>query len=157
MSRTLKLKDILLTIPSEIEDIYEICLNEIKLSNNDLNVLFYYSRIYYDSLLITYNLIPDNMDSIKIFRDNIMKSIDQSEVKQQYRRITNSKNIIPALLLKNLNNLTNFNSVTFTDDKMKKYYVSDVLLRLIVSKLDNTKPYSDSFTKKILNSEFEVN
>ena len=157
MSRTLKLKDILLTIPSEIEDIYEICLNEIKLSNNDLNVLFYYSRIYYDSLLITYNLIPDNMDSIKIFMDNIMKSIDQSEVKQQYRRITNPKNIIPALLLKNLNNLTNFNSVTFTDDKMKKYYVSDVLLRLIVSKLDNTKPYSDSFTKKILNSEFEVN
>jgi hypothetical protein len=49
----LRLKDII-SIPQELNDVFDICKNERDLSNGDLSIIGLYSKIFFDCLDITF-------------------------------------------------------------------------------------------------------
>ena len=46
-----RLKNII-SIPQELNDIFKICKNEIDLSNGDLSMIGFYSKLYFDCLML---------------------------------------------------------------------------------------------------------
>ncbi len=148
----LRLKDII-SIPQELKDIFDICKNEIDLSNSDLSILQLYSKIYFDCLMQHYNLTSGGVDIILDVRNYIIKSSNEKEVKLQYNKITKPTHILPADLLKML---TDYKEINFVDEKLQKYRIVDIMISLVKSLFTNTTHYSVSFKKKLLNSKIKV-
>lgn len=146
-NKAMKLKDIL-DYPSDIEDIFNICKNEIDL-NADLSMKSFYERIYTCCLLEYHNLTFGN-NFTNIIRDNIKKSDNFNESKRQYKKITNPNHIIPAILL---HMIIDIKPLKFT--KLEKYNVQDVIGNFVGFKFSGETRYSISFEKKLLNSEID--
>lgn len=148
----LKVKDFI-SIPKELNDIFDICKNEVDLSNGDLLIIGFYSKILFDCLMQNKNLTYGEVDIISEVRNNIVKSNDEKEVKLQYNKITKPTHILPAYLLKMLNQ---YKEINFIDEKLNKYFF-DIITNLIKEKLTNTSSnYSITFKKKLLNSKIKV-
>ena len=148
----LRLRDII-SIPQELNDIFEICKNEIELSNGDLSIIALYSKIFFDCLMQFKGLTSGRVDMISTARDNLVKSKDEKEVKLQYKQITNPTHIFSAELLKMLND---YKQINFIDEKLKKYHIIDIVSHLIEGLLTNTSQYSNSFKKELLASKISV-
>lgn len=150
-NKNIKLKDIL-DFPSELSDIFDICKNEIELSDNDSLLVSLYSKIYADCLLTYHNLTNGYVDMIKTARENIKKSNNIIEAKKQYKFITNPNNEFSAILLKMINN---YKKLNFEKEKMKKFNVIEMINKLVSYKLTGKTHFSNSFIKELLNSKIE--
>lgn len=148
----LRLRDVI-SIPQELNDIFEICKNEIELSNGDLSIIALYSKIFFDCLMQFKGLTSGRVDMISTARANLVKSEDEKEVKLQYKQITNPTHIFSAELLKMLND---YKQINFIDEKLKKYRIIDIILHLIEESLTNTSQYSNNFRKVLLASKISV-
>lgn len=148
----LRLKDIIY-IPQELNDIFEICKNEIDLSNGDLSMIGFYSKLYFDCLMLHNNLTSGRVNIISDVRSSLLRSNDEKEAKFQYKRITKPTHILPASLLKML---TDYKKIDFIDEKLQKYRIIDIMINLVKDLLTNTSHYSISFKKQLLNSKIKV-
>lgn len=144
----LTVKEFLKT-PQELEDIFEICKNEIYLSNNDISIVELYSKIFFDCLMQYNELTLGYVDMISSVRENITKSSNEREVRFQYKKITNPKHIFSAELLKIL---TDYKNIEFDDDKLKKYEIINTLVGLVKASLTLTH----GFRTKLLKSKIKV-
>ena len=150
--KSLRLKDIIF-IPLYLEDIFEICRNEIELSGGDLSFIQVYSKIYFDCLM-QYNILTyGGVDIISDARNLLTKSNDEREAKLQYKQITKPTHILPADLLKML---SDYKNIYFIDEKLQKYRIIDVMINLVKYLLTDTSHYSDHFKKVLLNSKIKV-
>ena len=151
--KTLKLKDIIQT-PKELYDIFEICKNEINLSNDDINlsIILFYSKIYFDCLMQYNNLTFGNIDIISSVRKNVVKSNNEKEVKFQYKKITKPYHVLPSDLLKML---TEYKEIKFVDEKYIDYNVTEIMINL-ARNLFGKSFYSGNFTKQLLNSKITI-
>ncbi len=146
------LKDII-SIPQELNDVFDICKNEIDLSNNDLLIIGLYSKIFFDCLMQHNKLTYGRVDIISDVKNILVKSNDEREVKLQYKQITKPTHILSASLLKML---TDYKEIDFIDEKLQKYRIIDVVSQLIQDILTGTSRYSISFKKILLNSKIRV-
>jgi hypothetical protein len=148
----LRLKDII-SIPQELNDVFDICKNEIDLSNGDLSIIGLYSKIFFDCLMQHNKLTSGRVDIISDVKNILVKSNDEREVKLQYKQITKPSHILPADLLKML---TDYKEIDFIDEKLQKYRIIDVMIQLVQDILTGTSRYSISFKKQLLNSKINV-
>lgn len=149
----IKLKDIIST-PKELEDIFDICKNEILLSNKDIATTQIYVKIYIDCLMQFKNLTHGHVDIISDVRSLIKKSINTNNVKTQYKQITNPNHILPATLLKMINDYKDLN---FVDEKLQSFNVKDVMGTLVMNIFVDVENYSTWFKKRLLNANVKVN
>jgi hypothetical protein len=148
----IKIKDIIL-IPQELNDIFDICKNEINLSNEDISITQFYSKILIDCLLQYNNLTYGEVDIISNIKNFIVKSENEREVKFQYKQLTKPSHILSAILLKML---TDYKKINFIDEKLKKFHVFNVMMNFIIDMITNKSHYSNSFKRKLLNSKIKV-
>jgi len=153
MSDFIRVKDIV-DYPQNINDIFEICQNEINLIKNIQPVAAeYYTTIYYYCLLESHNLTLNNFEIIPEIRNCLIKSKNVSEAKKQHRLITKPQHLIPSLLLRMINNLKVLN---FVSEKMKYYNVNDCIRNLIKKEFINEVYISKNFTDQLLRSEITI-
>jgi hypothetical protein len=133
----LKFKDILI-IKNDLLDIFNICKNEIKLSNNDDLYMNLYTKIMSDCLLEYYGLTNGEVKFIDMAKETLTFSKDEIEAKLQYRMLTNPKNEFSAYLLKML-----------TDYKNKD--IIEVFSQLVQWKLTGNTIYPQYYLRRILN------
>ena len=151
-SEILRLRDII-SIPQELNDIFEICKNEVELSGGDLSITELYSKIFFDCLMQFKNLTSGRVDIISTVRENLIKSDDEKGVKFQYKKITQPTHIFSAELLKML---TDYKQINFIDEKLQKYNIVDIMINLIKELFKNTSRYSKSFKRELLISKISV-
>ena len=149
----LKLKDIIST-PKELEDIFDICKNEISLSNKDISTIQIYVKIYIDCLMQFKNLTHGHVDVISDVRNLIKKSLDTNGVRRQYKQITNPSHILSATLLKMI---TDYKDLNFVDEKLQSFDVKDVMRTLVMNIFVDVENYSTWFKKRLLNANIKVN
>jgi hypothetical protein len=135
----LKLKDILV-IKNDLLDIFNICKNEIKLSNNDVLYISLYTKIMQDCLLEYYGLTNGEVKFIDKAKETLTFSKNEIEAKRQYKEITNPKNEFSAYLLKIL-----------TDYKNKD--ILEEFSKLVQWKLTGEIRYPEYLLRRILNKK----
>ena len=118
----------ILNFPPELDDIFAICKNEIDLSEGNLNHIEFYSRIYSDCLLEHHKLTYGHNNITTAVRNSVVKSNSAKEAKFQYKAITNPHHILPAVLLKMLND---FKPLHFVNPDLKDLRVHDVMQQMI--------------------------
>lgn len=151
--KSLKIKDFI-SVPRELEDIFHICQNETRLSQNDILISGFYSRIYFDCLMQYNGLTSGYVDIISDVRDSIFLSDNEKDAKFQFKRITNPRHIIPASLLKML---TDHKKISFVDEKLQKYHILDMMMDLIKEMFTGETHFSNNFKRQLLNSKISVN
>ena len=147
-----KIKDIVSTVPPEIQDIYDLCKNEIVVSNNDLMITQLYSRIYLDCLLYVKGMTHVGIDVVSdIRKSDLKKSEDLKQAEFQYKKITHSHHIIPSVLLRMLNQHIRYE---FVDEKLKNSSreVFRTLQNIISSKLTGKTYLSKNYEKIMMNA-----
>lgn len=150
--KLLRLKDII-SIPIELNDIFELCKNEIEISNSDLLIIDLYSKIFFDCLMQHKNLTYGKIDIISDIRNILIKSNNENDVKRQYKQITNPKHILSAVFLKML---TDYKQIDFVNEKLRKYGIINIMSNLVKDSLTNTSHYSNNFKKLLLNSKIDI-
>jgi hypothetical protein len=148
----LRLIDII-SIPQELNDVFDICKNEIDLSNGDLSIIELYSKIFFDCLMQHNKLTYGRVDIISDVKNSLVKSNDEREVKLQYKQITKPTHILQADLLKMWND---YKEIDFIDEKLQEYRIIDVMIKLVQDILTGKSRYSISFKKQLLNSKINV-
>ena len=133
----LKLKDIIV-IKNDLLDVFNICKNEIKLSNNDTLYIQLYTKIMGDCLLEYYGLTNRNINFIDKTKETLSFSKDEREAKLQYRNLTNPKNEFSAYLLKMLN-------------EYKNKDIIDEFSKLVAWKLTGEITWPEYYLNRILN------
>ena len=135
--RDLKLKDII-HIKNDLLDIFNICKNEIKLSNNDTLYIRLYTKIMGDCLLEYYGLTNGEVNFIDKTKETLSFSKDEREAKLQYRNLTNPKNDFSAYMLKMVNDYKNTEMI-------------EEFLKLVTWKLTGEITWSEYYLNRILN------
>jgi hypothetical protein len=148
----LKLSDLLIK-PEELNSIFDICRNEIYLSNNDIEITQFYSRIYMDCLLQYNDLTFGNVNIISELKDTLTYSGNKKQVLSNFKRITHPTHNLPATLLKML---TDYKKIQFINEKYQKYSVFDILSKFVISMFTNNQPYSETFRKQLVKSYIKV-
>ena len=133
----LKLKDII-HIKNDLLDIFNICKNEIKLSNNDTLYIRLYTKIMGDCLLEYYGLTNGEVNFIDKTKETLSFSKDEREAKLQYRNLTNPKNDFSAYMLKMVNDYKNTEMI-------------EEFLKLVTWKLTGEITWSEYYLNRILN------
>ena len=149
----LKLKDII-SNPKDLNDIFELCKNEIELTK-DSSIIIFYCKIYFDCLMQYHNLTNGYVDIIKEIRNSISKSNNEKEVKFQYRQITRPSSKLSADLLKMVND---YKKINFEKVEMQKYDIMSISMSLINELFTNEYNHSRSrsFRSKLLNSKITI-
>jgi len=150
-SNNLKLKDIIST-PKDLNDIFELCKNEIGLTS-DLCIIEFYCKIYFDCLMQYHNLTNGYVDIIREVRIFLVKSNDDQELKYQYKQITKPSSNLSAILLKMI---TDYKKINFEKIEMKKYDTISMCMFLINELFTNKSHFSKSFRLKLLNSNIVI-
>lgn len=133
----LKLKDILV-IKNDLLDVFNICKNEIKLSNNNILYIQLYTKIMSDCLLEYYGLTNGEVKFIDKVKETLLFSKDEREAKFQYRGLTNPKNEFSAYLLKMIN-------------EYKNKDIIDEFSKLVTWKLTGETTWPEYYLNRILN------
>jgi hypothetical protein len=127
----------------DLQDVFDICKNEITLYPESEPV---YTRIYECCLYEQQGLTLGHLEFIKPIREMLTKSSTALEAKNKYREITNPKHIIPALLLKMLNNIR---TMKFVNEKVFGS-VSDKVSYVLRYEFTGTKKLSKSYWTLLL-------
>ena len=145
----LRVRDLIAPVP-ELSKLYDICKNEIDLLSDDKSVEQYYNAIYINAVLqhfgLTNGLVP--MDMV----DRMLnKSINAIEAKKQFKQITNPNHLLPAMLLKMINDRKTFSIQGVNNGNL------DTIRHLITYRFTGNTHYSKSYLEKILRSKIVIN
>lgn len=146
---TLKLKDII-KIPNELKDIYEICKNEIVVSDYDIPISMFYTKIMFDCIMQFNGLTNGHVDAISTVRGALKKSDNELEVKNQYNDLSKPSHEIPAVMLKMLNDYKQINIIDSEDDPIDK------MLKITYNLLTGHEFLSHKYTRSIFNLKITV-
>ena len=145
-----KVKEIISEIPPEIKDIFDLCKNEIQLSNNDVLMTGLYTKIFYDCLLSYYKLTHGQVDIIGDVRKYFTKSNNENEVKHQYKTVLKPSHIFSAELLKMI---TDYKKMEFVDERLSKYKASDTIYYFIEGYFTGKSIWSKTHANNLLNAK----
>lgn len=143
---SLRVRDLVSSVPAELQELYDICQNEIKLGGNDLNIIYFYSLIYTYVLMYHFGLTNKHvpMDMVK---DMLTKSNNELETKRQYKTITKPTHLLPAMMLKMVVDAKKFKLGNLQMDGLA------TLTNLIKYKFTGNIHYSKSLLEQILRSK----
>lgn len=145
-SNKFRLREIL-NFPSELEDVFAICKNEIDLSEGNLVHIEFYSRIYSDCLLEHHKLTYGHNNITATVRETIVKSNSTKDAKFQFKAITNPHHILPSVLLKMLND---FKPLRFVNPDLTNLRVHDAMKEMIKKALIGHTHYSKTRQNSLL-------
>lgn len=144
----------LLKIPTNLNTVFDICKNEIKLID-DLNAVSVFTRIFVCCILESKGLTHKNVDFINQCNKILTKSETKTEAKKQLKIITSPENIFSALLLKMITDTKKI-EVENSDINKRLFSPLDAISKLIEEELTDKKFFKEYYYKKIINSKIII-